>query len=460
MPRSRAEKGAVGLPLFSGRLGLDLNRRLRWPAAGKIYRQMLDDSPPAAALWTAIRTLLRTDAQVTAGGKTDADKQAAETTESSLHDMRDPLPTSLHQMASASLYGFCIHETVFKRRPDGYVGWASWGLRRQETLYKWETDKNGRVAGFTQRAEPDFRTATIWTQPGPRPAGAGTGMHLIADDSDGSPEGRGALRPMYRYWYMVTQFELLAGIGVERGVGFPVFERDDSPAVALTDEQLDDIAAQAEAIRQNEQAYILLPPGLKFRFAEMPGVDAQSYLNFIQRYNVWMLATALAEFVALGTGESSGSRALGGNKIDLFLKSLTGFQDRICETINRSAIIPLCKYNGWVPGQNGITDYPRVSLPAVKEYDLGKLGSFIQVLTGAGAFHATPEDEEWLRKISDLLDVDIKVLKGLHEEDDRQAVRSVSSEDEEGGDAELEEETEDDEDLEMAGMSSRNGREP
>lgn len=457
MPRTRTEKGAVGLPLFSGRLSLDLNTRLRWPRAGLIYRDMLDNSPPAAALWTAIRTLLRTDVQVVPGGSTDADKQAKETVESALGDLREPLATSLRQMASASLYGFCIHETVFKRRADGYVGWASWGLRRQETLERWETDKSGRVAGFTQRPAPSYQLATIWTQPGPRPSNTGTGMHLVADDSDGSPEGRGALRPMYRYWYMVTQFELLAGIGVERGVGFPVFERTDEPSVALTEEQLDNIAAQAEAIRQNEQAYILLPPGLKFRFAEMPGVNAQSYLNFIQRYNVWMLATALAEFVALGTGESSGSRALGGNKIDLFLKSLTGFQDRICETISRQAIIPLCKYNGWVPGKEGITDYPRVTLPAVKEYDLGKLGAFIQQLRGAGAFHPTPEDEEWLRKISDLLDVDIQVLKGLHEEKAEPVAKGGDESNlEDGEDAELEEEEEETSDE----MMHTNGREP
>lgn len=416
MARTASEKGDIGLPLFGGRLSLDSNRRLRWPAAGLIYRQMLDDSPPAAALWTAIRTLLRTDVQVVAGGSTDADKLAADTVESALYDMRDPLPTSLHQMASAALYGFCVHETVYKRRPDGLVGWASWGLRRQETLYQWGTDKNGRVAGFIQRPAPDFKPRTIWFEPRGRPAGAGTGMHLIADDSDGSPEGRGALRPMYRYWYMVTQFELLAGIGVERGVGFPVFERTDDPPMTLSPEQESDLAEQAERIRQHEQMYILLPPGISFRFAEMPGVDAESYLNFIQRYNVWMLATALAEFVALGTGESSGSRALGGDKIDLFLQSLTGFQDRICETISRQAIVPLCRYNGWVPGQGGITDYPRVSLPAVKVYDLEKLGKFVQILKGAGAFHSTPEDEEWFRKISDLLDVDIKVLNRLHAE--------------------------------------------
>lgn len=428
MPRTPTERGAIGLPLFAGRLSLDTNNRLRWPYAGRIYRQMLNDEPAAAALWTAVRTLLRVDAQVQPGGMTDTDKVAAELVESSLHDMRDTLATSLRQMASALFYGFCVHERTFKRRADGRVGWAAWGLRRQETLERWETSADGRLTGFTQRPAPDYRLRTMWLRDTAKPGGQGWGTHLVADDSDGSPEGRGALRPMYRYWYFVTQFELLGGIGLERGVGFPVFQRTDD-GIPLTTEQEDDLAAQAEAIRQHEQMYIILPPGLTFRFAEMPGVDASSYLAFIQRYRVWMLATALAEFVALGTGESSGSRALGTVKTDLFLKSLTGFQDRLCETINRQAIPQLCRYNGLVargvgleedePGR--LTDYPKVSLPAVREYDLKALGGFAELLDRIGALHIRPEDEEWFRKISDLVDVDIDELRKLHMQDDQRA---------------------------------------
>lgn len=450
MPRTAADRGAIGLPLFAGRLSLDLNQRLRWPRAGRIYRDMLDNSPPAAALWTAIRTLLRTDLQVAPGGTTDADKQAADLVSSALDDLEGGKARALRQMASAALYGFSIHETVFKRRADGAVGWARWGLRRQETLERWETAKNGAVAGFTQRPPPDYKVRTIWLVPGARPAGTGIGMHLIADDSDGSPEGRGALRPMYRYWYMVTQFELLAGISLERfGTGMPVFSRiDDGPAIDLTAEQTATLEDIARRIRQNEEAYVLEPKGIKFRLEPSPGLDSMSYLNFIQRYSVWMLATALAEFVALGTGESSGSRALGGVKTDLFLRALTGFQDRICETISMQAVPLLCKYNGWVKGDGGLTDYPKVTLPAVREYDLGKIGAFLGQLNSVGAFHATPEDEEWLRKISDQIDVPIATLKGLHEEAQEQ--HAAISEEKEEGEDEIEEEEE---------MEYTNGRE-
>lgn len=405
MPRTAAELGRPGLPLFAGRISLDKNPRLRWPAAGKIYRDMLDNEPAAAALWTAARTLLRTDVQVSPSGKTSRDKQASEHVEACLQDMRDSISTKLKQQASAMFYGFDIHEIVYKRRPDGLVGWADWAIRRQETLERWGSDKKGRVDAFVQRPAPDYKLTAIPLK---------KCIHVIADDSDGSPEGRGALRSMYRYWYMVTQFELLAGIGLERGVGFPVFQRTETnPPIQLTEAQENDLAEQASAIRQNEQAYVMLPPGMTFRFEPMPGVEAASYLAFIQNFRVWMLSTALAEFIALGTGDT-GSFALGKSKIDLFLKALTGFQDKLCDTINRQAIPQLMRYNGW----GDLEEYPKVSLPAVREYDLTMLSGFAKTLHDMEAFHATPEDEEWLRKISDLHDIDLDTLKKLHEEDD------------------------------------------
>ncbi len=105
-----------------------------------------------------------------------------------------------------------------------------------------------------------------------------------------------------------------------------------------------------------------------------------------------------------------GSRALGQAKIDLFLKALTGFQDKLCDTINRQAIPQLMRYNGWMDKDK----YPTVSLPAVREYDLNMLGNFAAQLSGIGAFHATPADEEWFRKISDLVDIPLDELETIH----------------------------------------------
>src|SRR5262245_13561423 len=298
MARTKAEIGAVGLPIFAGRLSLDPNYRLRGAAAMRIYRQMLLDEPACAALRTAVLTLFKTDMQVQPAGDTPQDQAAAQFVEECLGDMRDSLPTTLRQMAGMIFYGFSIHELVYKRRTggngskydDGRVGWAAWALRRQESLYVWQTDPRGKAYGFTQRPAPTYELLTIPLT---------KCIHLVADDSEASPEGVSWLRGMYRYWYMVTQFELLFGIALERfGTGMPVFSRVESTAnVTLTQAQQDTLAEIAAALRQNEEAYVLEPPGIKFRLEPSPGLDANVYLDAINKYRTWMLSTALAEFI-------------------------------------------------------------------------------------------------------------------------------------------------------------------
>lgn len=405
MARPKNDIGAIGLPLFAGRLSLDTNTRLRWPNAGRIFRVMMDDEPAVGALRTAVFALLRTDIQVQAGGPSKLEQRMADHVTACLDTMAIPIGTALRQMASAYFYGFSINELVYRRNADGTVGWKQWGMRRQESFYRWETDPAGAITAFTQRPAPSYTLRTIPLT---------KCLHVLADDSEGSPEGRGILRSMYRYWYMTTQFELLFGIALERfGTGLPVFKRTDQTA-ALTVEQEDDLLAQAEALRQNEKAGLLLPWGFEFSFADSPGLDAKTYLDAIQAYRVWMLSTGLAEFIALGTGET-GSRSLGQSKIDLFLKALTGLQDKLCEAINRQSIPPLMRANGWTGA------YPIVSLPPLKDYDLNAIANFIQTLANVQALHMTPDDEAWLRAVSDLPDLDLEAITALHEQGKEQA---------------------------------------
>jgi phage gp29-like protein len=186
-------------------------------------------------------------------------------------------------------------------------------------------------------------------------------------------------------------------------------------APALTDAQEQTLNDIAGSLRQNEEAFVKTPPGIKFRFEPSPGLDADKYKSAILFFRTWALATALAEFITLGTGDT-GSFALGQSKIDLFLKALTGYQDKLCEAINRQAITRLFRYNDF----GKLTDLPRVSLPAVKEYDLNGLSNFAQVLSGIGMFHPTPEDEAWARKVSDLPDIDMTEIEAMHEQDEEQ----------------------------------------
>lgn len=401
MPRPRATIGSIGLPLFAGKISLDVNPRLRGKEAIKVYRQMAADEPAATAFLGACRTLLRTDLAVQPG----ADPRHAEHVERCLTEMRDSAAVKLRQLYSMIAYGYDIHEIVYRRRSDGTVGWADWALRRQESYERWEVDGKGQIVAWTQRPAPDYVLRTI---------PLAKALHVVANDDDGTPEGVSALRGMYRLWRFVSNFEWLLGVGLERGVGLPVFSRTDS-GVSVTDAQLDELEDEMKAIRQNEVAGVLEPPGIKFRFEPMPGLTAESYLDAIQRFRVWMLATVLSDFIALGT--QGGSYALSKDKTELFLMALNGYQDRVCEAINK-AIVRLLRANGWPTEEP-----PTVTLPAVRKYDLSAVGTFAKALSDIGAFHPTAEDEAMFRRMADFVDVPQEELDELFEAEPPPALR-------------------------------------
>jgi hypothetical protein len=414
MARTRAEIGAVGLPIFSGYLQLETDSKLRGAEGVRTFREMRLNEPACAALIAASYQLLRTDLGVEPGGTTDNDKRAGEFLESCLDDMRENIGVYLRQMYSMLWAGWDIHEIVYKRRNggngsrynDGKVSWAAWELRRQESLYRWGLDKNGKVDTFKQRPAPTFDLRELPL--------AKRCIHLVADDTEGSPEGLSVLRAGYRQWYFVKNLELLMGITLERfGTGIPVFEiQPGTPS--LSEPDLLSIQTTAEQIRQNERAYIITPAGVKFYFAPSPGLTSADYRQTIEFMRNWILASVLADFIALGLGQRGGAYALGKDKTELFLLALNSFQDRLAGALNRQAVPWLFRYNDF----GTLSDLPRLTLPAIKRYDLAMIGGFLSAIEKIGAFHVTPEDEAHLRKIADMPDIDSATLEELHAADE------------------------------------------
>jgi hypothetical protein len=397
-----AEKGATGLPLFNGRLSLDQNPKLRGRQGTKVFQEMRSDEPAARAFLNAAGSLLRTDLGVEPGGPKRADKQAAVFLEACLADM--DIPQALRQMHAILWAGWSFHEVVYTRRDDGRVGWAKWALRRQETLERWEV-KAGEIDALVQRPAPDYQLRTIPLN---------RAIHIVADDSEGSPEGFSPLRGMYRQWFFVKNLELLLGIALERfGTGVPVFEAGEGVGTLTA---ADEAALQAaiSGLKQNEEAGVITPRGFTFRFADSPGLSATDYLEVIRYMRVAMLSTVLADFIALGTGVTGGAYALGKDKSELFLLALNSVQDRILDAINRQAVRRLF-LNANAGAFGKLTALPKLVLPPVKRYDLAGLGTFAELLERIGAFHPTPEDEEFFRKVSDLPDKDLAELRELHE---------------------------------------------
>lgn len=396
---TRGVLGAVGLPISGGWLRMEKNPKLNGAEAARTYRDIRVSEPAAAAFMNAALSLLRTDLQVTPGGSSDGDKEAAAWLETSLGQMAQPLPVILRQCYSFLWAGWDIHETEYRRDDAGRVAWASLHLRRQETLSRWlYDDAGGQVQGLVQRPAPDYRERLI---PSTRY------IHVTSDETEGSPEGLSLYRGIYRPWRIVSNLEMLMGIALERfGTGVPVFELGEGVSLSAADETvLQDAIA---ALRQNEEAGVITPAGVTFKFASSPGLSASDYLEVIRYLRLVMLSTMLADFLGLGTQSGGGAYALGQDKSELFLLALNTYQDRVTEALNRQGVRPLFRYRAnQFPG---MTAPPLLSLPSVKRYDLTSLGTFMNVLNSLGGLTLSAEDEAHLRRISDLIDKDVPTI--------------------------------------------------
>jgi hypothetical protein len=389
--------GAVGLPIYAGYLRLDPNpySQLYGRDAIRVYRDMRYNEPAAAAFLNVTTALLPTEPDVIPGGATDADQRAAEHIRQCLADLSPSFATTIRQMASILWAGWDIHEIVYKRTRQGFIGWQGFELRRQDSIQRWQmAASSGTISGWEQRPAPDFVLRTI---PAERY------IHIVADDSEGSPEGLSPLRGMYRHWYMTKQLELLMGISFERfGTGLPVFEIDEGVVLTERDQALlQDALLQ---LRQNEYAGAIMPAGVRFRFADSPGLDVENYIEIIRYLRLVMLSVLLADFIGLGTQQGGGAYALGKDKSELFLLSLNGTIQRITDAITEQAVTRLLRLPALRQQFGPLTAMPRVTLPPIKRYDLEQLSGFVKVLTRIGSFTPTIDDEIFFRKIGDLLD--------------------------------------------------------
>ena len=294
--------GSVSLPLYAGYLRLDPDAfgRLNGAEAIRVYRDMRYNEPSAAAFVNACNTLLHHNVDVLPAGNTDGDKIAAELLHAALQSVQPGIGAAIRQMYSVIWAGWDLHEVTYKRTKSGRIVWSEWGLRRQDSLQRWLTDPNdgAKVVGMEQRPAPDFRLREIPLS---------RAIHIVADDTEGSPEGLSALRGMYRPWYMVKNIELLMGSALERfGTGIPVFELDADRTAKLTPEDEAVLQNAIAGLRQNEEAGVITPSGVSFKFASSPGLGASDYLDVIQYLRTVMLTTVLADFIALGTASGGG----------------------------------------------------------------------------------------------------------------------------------------------------------
>ena len=216
----------------------------------------------------------------------------------------------------------------------------------------------------------------------------------------GNPEGRSVLRNAYRSWFFKKRFQEIEGIGIERDLaGLPVLVAPEGVDIWDNDPDIVRTRTLAETlvknIRRDSMEGIVLPAGWDLKLLSTGGKRNFDTNATIDRYDTRMAMTVLADFVLLGH-QKVGSFALSDNKSEMFSLAIGAFLDIICEEFNKKAI----PYRVDVNGENfgGITDYPELVHGDIETQDLGKLGDYIQKMTGIGVLQPDSGLEKFVRQ--------------------------------------------------------------
>lgn len=402
---AKGEIGRTGQQRYGGVFYEEFLPELRGQHGIRAYKEMSENDDVIGAILFAVKMLIRNvHWGVQPSGTEAADDECSAFVESCLYDMEDSWTGTLSEILSFLVYGWSAHEIVYKRRmgrnrdrklnskqDDGLIGWQKLPIRAQDTLYQWEYGGRDDLMGMAQMPPPDFGIITIPIEK----------LLLFRTESrKGNPEGRSILRNAYRSWFFKKRFQEIEGIGIERDLaGLPVLVAPEGTDIWSDDPDIVRTRALAEAlvknIRRDSMEGIVLPAGWDLKLLSTGGKRNFDTNATIDRYDTRMAMTVLADFVLLGH-QKVGSFALSDNKTEMFSLAIGAFLDIICEEFNKKAIPDLVDVNG--KRFSSITDYPELVHGDIETQDLGKIGDYIQKMTGIGVLQPDAGLEDFVRQ--------------------------------------------------------------
>lgn len=425
-----AAYGISGLTRYGGisRVYEEFLRELQGPAGMKNFREMRDNCAVAGGIFYAAEHLLRrTTMRVEPANPSIEAKAVAEFVRSAIfEDMDLTWPDQLSEILTMFTFGHALLEMRLKRRlgpeppsgmaaigtrfspppqddadgrggvgypsstwapskfQDGLIGFRSWELRSQETLYMWEFDEDSHPIVMQQQAPPDYRLRRI-------PVAKSLLFRTRA--TKGNPEGVSLLRNGWLDYYFAKNITIFEGVGIERELaGYPVIQmakpdmqngamppdiwnQKDPDAVIL----LAQLKKMVRSVRRDEQEGMVLPWWAEFKLVSTGGRRSLDTNAIVQRHDLRIAMSMVSDFVMLGH-ESVGSKALAQTKVSIFTAAQSSFLDTICGIINRGAIPMLLRVNG-IPHE--LT--PLLTHADVENMDISALGDFIGRVSGKHA---------------------------------------------------------------------------
>lgn len=416
------EAGFIGTNMFAGVSNEEIKKELNFPYSIRTYKQMSYHSAINAAFTLYEVMIDKANWKVNAPINATAEElEQTEFIRTCMLDMEHSWRDFIKDALSMEVYGFSVHEKVFRKRytsngslyNDGLIGWKKLPIRSQESINKFLMSEDGNdVIGVQQNTSllrdpylaSSVTTASTINLPKKKI------LHFRAGRHRGDPFGRSLLRDAYLAWRYLIALEEIEAIGVSKDLsGTPILyippeymRADASPEQKALYEQF---KAMIRNFQNTQQTGAMLPqafdergnPLFKLDLLKGGGTKNFDTTKVKEYYKNLILTSLFADVLVMGQS-SSGSYALGSIKTTLIGNAIESMLKSIKDVINSDLVRHTYELNGWDASRACSIDYDDL-----ERNDLEGLSKFIQRVASVGL---VVKDVETINRIRQAMGVD------------------------------------------------------
>ncbi len=389
-----SESGYLGLNVFNGVSNDELKKELNFPHSVNTYKQMSYHATINSALTLFENLIGKADWKFKPiADATPEELKQAKIINEMMQDLTDQTWSEfISEAMSANMYGFSVHEKVYRRRlkangskhDDGVIGWKKLPIRNQETIEKFIFSEDGNeVRGVKQNLSAisdvynrySSRTNNEVILPRSKV------MLFRAGKHKGDPFGKSMLRDAYLAWRFLTVIEEIEANGVAKDLaGLPVLKL---PPQYLSSEASPDqkaIRAYYENVMRNlqlnQQSALILPqahdpdtrqPLFELELLSLNGSKAMDTTKIKEYYKNLILTALFADILVLGQS-GGGSNALGQVKNSLSATAAEAMLKKIRDVINEDLIKQTYELNGWDTSRMGQMDFDNLEIEDLESF--------------------------------------------------------------------------------------------
>jgi len=229
------EIGNLGLSIFNGVSTSELKRELNWPASINTFKQMNAHGTVNSAMTLFDNIIGKAQWSITPPkDATEEEKKQCEILQTMMHDMEGTWSEFIRDVLSMNLYGFSVHEKVYRKRyrsngskfNDGIIGWKKLPIRSQESIEKFIfSDDGNEIIGVKQNLSGIDDNYNRFSARINKEIILPTSKILLfrSGKHRGDPFGKSPLRDAYLAWRFLTALEDLEATSVSKDVsGIPI----------------------------------------------------------------------------------------------------------------------------------------------------------------------------------------------------------------------------------------------